>query len=82
MSDIVSNQFADKATFMLKQGLVAGSKSQLKRDFKAIRELRDDLAHANDYASTPSAAKSVSRTATTILRIVSQLRTSAAPDTG
>ena len=81
VSDIASTQFADKATIMLKQGLVDGSKSQLRRDFRVIGKLRDNLAHANDYAATPTAAKSVSRTVTTILRIVSQLRKSAVPDT-
>ena len=80
VSDIASTQFADKATIVLKQGLVAGSKSSLRKDFKAIRKLRDNLAHANDYASTPTAAKSVSRTVATVLRVVSQLQTSVPPD--
>ena len=78
VSDISSTQFADKVTITLKQGLVAGSKTQLKSEFKVIRKLRDDLAHAKDYAATPSAARGVSRTVSTILRIASQLRTSAA----
>ena len=80
VSDIASTQFSDKATIMRKRGLVAGSKSQLGKDFKAIRKLRDNLAHANDYASTPTAAKSVSCTVATVLRVVSQLRTSVPPD--
>lgn len=77
VSDIASTQFADKVTITLKQGLVPGSKTQLKSDFKVIRKLRDDLAHANDYAATPSAARSVSSAVSTILRIASQLQISA-----
>ena len=73
VSDIASTQFADKATIVLKQGLVC-SKSSLRKDFKAIRKLRDPLAHANDYASTPALAKSVSRTVNTALCFMNQLR--------
>ena len=80
VSDIASTQFADKATIVLKQGLVAGSKSSLREDFKAIRKLRDPLAHANDYASTPALAKSVSRTVNTALCFMNQLRTSVPSD--
>ena len=82
VSDIASTQLADKATIIRKGGLVAGSKSQLKKDFDAILKLRDDLAHANDYASTLTSAKSVSRTVATVLDVVNQLqlRTSVPPD--
>ena len=80
VSDIASTQFADKATIVLKQCLVAGSKSSLREDFKAIRKLRDPLAHANDYASTPALAKSVSRTVNTALCFMNQLRTSVPSD--
>ena len=81
VSDIASTQLADKATIIIRRGgLVAGSNSQLERDFRAIRKLRDNLAHGNDYASTPTSAKSVSRTVATVLDFVNQLRTSVPPD--
>ena len=74
ISHIASTQFGDKATIILKQSLVGGSKSQLKRELRAIQKLRDDLAHSNDYAATPSAARTLSQTVTAILRIANQLR--------
>ena len=73
VSHILSTQFADKATIILKQGLLSGSKTRLKRDFRAIQKLRDDLAHSKDYAETTSAAKSVSRTVTTILSLTNRI---------
>ena len=36
--------------------LIPGSQRQLERDFSAIRDLRDPLAHASLYAETPQAA--------------------------
>ena len=74
VSDINYTEFADKATIVRKQELVNGySKSQLEKEFKAIRKLRDSLSHANDYAATPSAAKKVVYTVNTILRLVKEI---------
>ena len=73
VSDIALTQFSDKVTIILEGGLVAGSKCQLKKDFDAIRDLRNPLAHANDYALTSTAAEGVSRTVNTALCFVNQL---------
>ena len=53
VSAIVLTEISDKAR---KQKLVSGSGKQLKRDFKAIRKLRDKVAHANYYAETRDTA--------------------------
>lgn len=74
VSHVASTQFGDKATIICKQGLVEGSKSRVKQEFRTIQKLRDYLAHSNDYARTPSTARDLSRTVTTILRFANQLR--------
>ena len=69
VSEIVLTHFSDKATIICKKGLVPGSASQLECNFDAIRELRNDLAHANYYAETPKAARNVCAVVRTILQI-------------
>ena len=56
VSEIMFTQISDKATIIRKKGLVAGSGKQLRRDFKDIRKLRDNIAHSNYYAETPEDA--------------------------
>ncbi len=69
VSEIVLTHFSDKATIICKKGLVPGSPSQLKCNFHAIRELRNDIAHANYYAETPKTALNVCAVVRTILQI-------------
>lgn len=59
VNEIAFSQFSDKAGLVCKGRLLERSNTSLMKDFKAIRELRDDLAHANIYADTPEAAKRV-----------------------
>ena len=73
VSAIAFSQLPDKATIMVKKRLVPGSTTKLKEDFKAISNLRNDIAHANYYAESPAAAREVCATVRTILRIKDKL---------
>ena len=77
VSDIESTEFIDKTTIIRKQRLVSGSNTKLRSEFKAIENLRNSLAHAKDFAATPSDAIDVSKTVSKILDFASQLRRSA-----
>lgn len=59
VSDIALTQLSDKATIIRKGKLLNGSSDKLKKRFNDIRDLRDNLAHANHYAATSDAAKDV-----------------------
>ena len=54
---IAATQFADKRQILIKSGLIQCSRSQAKREFCSIEELRNGLAHANNYASTRESAR-------------------------
>ena len=73
VSEIAFSQLADKVTIIRKKGLIPGSGSRLRREFKAIRKLRDGIAHANYYAESPGAACKACETVRTILRIKEEL---------
>ena len=73
VSEIAFSQISDKATIICKKRLVPGSGSSLARNFKAIRKLRDGIAHANNYAESPEAACGACATVRTILRIKGEL---------
>jgi len=62
IDDILFTQFADKVTIIKKGKLISSNKNQFKKDLGRVRKLRDDLAHANDYAATRDAARSVCET--------------------
>lgn len=70
VSEIAFTQFSDKADLIAKGKLLSGSRRALEREFGAIRDLRDKLAHANSYAHTPEAAKGVCE----IVRSIYQLK--------
>jgi CBS domain-containing protein len=53
---IAATQFADKRQVLTKSGLFPCSRSRAEREFGAIENLRDGLAHANNYASTRESA--------------------------
>jgi hypothetical protein len=53
---IAATQFADKRQILVKSGLFQCSRSRAEREFGAIENLRDGLAHANNYASTRQSA--------------------------
>jgi hypothetical protein len=53
---IAATQFADKRQILSKSGLFQCSRTRVEREFGAIEDLRNGLAHANDYASTKESA--------------------------
>jgi CBS domain-containing protein len=53
---IAATQFADKRQILVKSGLFQCSRTRAEREFGAIENLRDGLAHANNYASTRESA--------------------------
>jgi CBS domain-containing protein len=53
---IAATQFADKRQILIKSGLLQCSRTRAEREFGAIENLRDGLAHANNYASTRESA--------------------------
>ena len=59
VSEIAFTQFDDKVTLICKTGFLEGSKRAAARELKRIRDLRDNLAHANSYADTKEAAEQV-----------------------
>ncbi len=59
VSEILCTEFTDKCTIIRKRAPIPASRSRMGRDFKAIRELRDQLAHASHYARTPQEAREV-----------------------
>ena len=53
---IAATQFADKRQILVKSGLFQCSRTRVEHEFGAIEDLRDGLAHANNYASTRESA--------------------------
>jgi hypothetical protein len=53
---IAATQFADKRQILVTSGLLQCSRTRAEREFGAIENLRDGLAHANNYASTRESA--------------------------
>lgn len=67
---VLYTQFCDKATVLRKRGFSpALSRTQLHNDLKRIEAVRNDVAHANNYASSFDAACTVCETAEIILRM-------------
>lgn len=53
---IAATQFADKRQILVKSKLIQCSRSVAEREFGSIEDLRNGLAHANNYASTRESA--------------------------
>lgn len=70
ISEIAFTQISDKADLVCKGQMLSGSRKSRAREFVKIRDLRDNLAHANSYADTPTEAKTVCQ----IVRSVYQLK--------
>src|SRR6516165_6871228 len=54
---IAATQFADKRQILVKSALIQCSRTRAKQEFGSIEDLRDGLAHANNYASTRESAR-------------------------
>jgi hypothetical protein len=53
---IAATQFADKRQILAKSELLQCSRTRAEREFGSIEDLRNGLAHANNYASTRESA--------------------------
>ncbi len=53
---IAATQFADKRQIIVKSKLIRCSRTAAEREFGSIEDLRNGLAHANNYASTRESA--------------------------
>lgn len=73
VDDILFTQFCDKADIIRKRIILGISKGSLDKRFKAIQQLRNDLAHSNDYAASPSAAHNVAEVVRGIFDLQSRL---------
>jgi CBS domain-containing protein len=62
-------QFADKKTILEKHGLEGRSRSELKTTLGRIERLRNKIAHANEYATTPAQARQVCATVRDLLKL-------------
>ena len=62
VNSLLFTQFCDKATILRKHFNLGESKKTCDNELNKIQSLRDDLAHANQYASTQDRAKEVCAT--------------------
>lgn len=67
VGEVLCTEFKDKCTIIRQRASIPVSKNQMERDFSAIRDLRDQLAHASRYAQTPHEALEVCRVTRRIL---------------
>lgn len=73
VSYIAFSQLSDKIDIVAKDRLIGGNKECLKKDFEAIRKLRNAIAHANDYATSREEAEKTCKTINLILGIKQEL---------
>lgn len=59
VSEIAFTQIHDKACIIGKGNLLGLSRTKIEKTFKKIGDLRDNVAHANEYAATPNDARDV-----------------------
>ena len=74
VSEILATEFVDKVDVIVKRGLLEGSKTSLRKEFREITKLRNALAHANVFAATRTDAEKVPHTVEAILRFMEHLR--------
>ena len=74
VGELLATDFADKVDIIVKRGLLEGSKTNLRKEFREIEKLRNGLAHASAYAATKDAAEKVPQTVETTLRFMVELR--------
>ena len=85
VDDLLFTQFCDKTRILTKLPCFASRKMELRRGLKEIQELRDKLAHANKYATTPDMQRKVCAVVRDLLKLRKEIETtilsvSPAPD--
>lgn len=78
VDSLLFTQFSDKADIIVKSFQLSESRTKLRDQLKEIKELRDDLAHANEYASTPQHAGKVCAVVRNLLALREQIANSCA----
>jgi hypothetical protein len=73
VDDLVFTQFDDKITIIRKSSCFTEGRTRFESEMKEARDLRDNLAHANDYATTRDAAMKVCDTVRKIERWIAHL---------
>jgi hypothetical protein len=71
---LLMTEFCDKATIVGRWPNLPVSRGAFKSDMASIQKLRDDLAHANDFAATPDAARQTCATVRLIAEWIDCLR--------
>lgn len=70
---LLFTQFCDKAEIVKKVFRFEESKTKMGEQLSAIQRLRDNLAHANEYATSPAEAKCLCRLVRGILALKSEI---------
>lgn len=65
---LLFTQFADKKTLLKKQLPKTRTKSSFEKALSTIESLRNKVAHANEYANTPTHARNVCKTVRELLQ--------------
>nr|WP_323780151.1 hypothetical protein [Amylibacter sp.] len=73
ISEIAFAQITDKADIIRKARITSRTGREFERSFKDIRDLRNNLAHANEYAATPEDAKNVCAVVRDIYKLKKEL---------
>lgn len=74
VDELLFTQFGDKSDILLQRFDLPSNNGDLKHRFSAIRELRNNLAHSNEYAATPEEARKVCAIVRDLLHIQSEVR--------
>jgi hypothetical protein len=75
IDDLLFTEFADKKKIIKNSPAFQASKTRFEQNMRDVEELRNRLAHANDYASSPKAAMSLCETVRTIESQIEFLQT-------
>jgi hypothetical protein len=59
VDELLFTQFVDKVMIIKKSAVMSSRRGQFKNDLSRVRNLRDALPHANDYAANRDAAREV-----------------------
>lgn len=76
---LLFTQFCDKADIIRKSFQFVQSKGTIRNRLAEIQDLRDNLAHANEYAASPAEATRVCRVVRNLLALRDELAKSTSP---
>lgn len=73
VDNLLFTQFCDKADVIAKSFALLSDKKAFRFHLKEIQDLRDNLAHANEYAASPERARHTCATIKTLLDLREQI---------